>query len=227
MKLDASVRVPDRNVEVSLTVDSRRTLALVGPNGAGKSTVVAAIAGLINGASVSVDGVTLDGMPPERRRVGVVFQDYLLFPHLTVLENVAFGPRSLRLPEPLSLARSELDRIGIGDLADRRPHELSGGQAQRVALARALAADPVVLLLDEPLAALDVEVRDEVRAELAAHLADFAGATIVVTHELADVTTLAHDVVVLERGRVTQRGSVAELSGSPATPYVQRLTRSH
>jgi molybdate transport system ATP-binding protein len=223
VRLDARVRVPDRDVDVSLSVRSRRTLALVGPNGAGKSTVVAAIAGLLEGAQVTLDGRSLDALPPERRRVGVVFQDHLLFPHLTVLENVAFGPKAQRLPDPTGRAAAQLERLGLPELAGRRPGQLSGGQAQRVALARALAADPLVLLLDEPLAALDVEVRDDVRAELARHLADFQGVTIVVTHEIDDVAALAAEVAVVEGGSVTQTGTLDELRAAPATAYVRRL----
>jgi molybdate transport system ATP-binding protein len=177
---------------------------------------------------VRIGDRVLDEVPVEHRRVGYVFQDYLLFPHLSVLENVAFGPRALGhgRGEARAGASMWLERLGLGALAERRPRELSGGQAQRVALARALAAEPQVLLLDEPLAALDVEVRDEVRAELAAHLAEFAGATIVVTHDLADAVALATRTVVLEAGRVTQRGSLADLTAGPATPYVRRLTNS-
>lgn len=224
MRLDVDVRVPERGVDAAFQVHPGATLALVGPNGAGKSTLVQAIAGLIDSeGAVTLDGRELDALPPERRRVGVVFQDYLLFPHLSVLENVAFGPRSQGRRDARALASAQLDRLGLADLAHRHPAQLSGGQSQRVALARALAADPQVLLLDEPLAALDVEVRDEVRAELAAHLEGFAGATVIVTHDMDDVAAIARDVLVLERGRVTQRGTVRELIRAPATAYVERL----
>jgi len=153
----------------------------------------------------------------------MVFQDYLLFPHLTVLENVAFGPRVLNIQNPVDVAHNWLDRLGIADLASHRPPHLSGGQAQRVALARALATQPELLLLDEPLAALDAEVRDSVREDLAAHLRAVDVPTIVVTHSFEDVVALAHDVVVLEAGRVTQRATVRELIRSPATAYVRKL----
>jgi molybdate transport system ATP-binding protein len=155
-------------------------------------------------------------LPTEKRRIGYVFQDYLLFPHLSVLDNVAFGAS-----KPLAL--EWLDRIGIADLAAKRPREISGGQAQRVALARALATSPELLLLDEPLAALDAEVRDSVRQELAGHLKAWGGLTIVVTHSLDDVTALADDVVVLENGAVTQRATVRELVREPETAYVRKL----
>jgi molybdate transport system ATP-binding protein len=218
-------------LDAQLDARPGNTLVVVGPNGAGKSTLVSAIAGVIglDGGSIAVGGRVLADvasgidLPTERRRVGVVFQDYLLFPHLTALENVAFGPRATRMPDPRGIAADWLERLGVAELATRRPSQLSGGQQQRVALARALAADPEVLLLDEPLAALDVEVRDEVRAELARHLAVFGGVSVVVTHSLDDLTALGRDVVVLEAGRVTQRATVSELLLTPATPYTRRL----
>jgi molybdate transport system ATP-binding protein len=218
-------------LDLALDVQPGRTLALLGPNGAGKSTAIAALAGIlpIDGGSIRIGDRVLDDdsvhVEMERRRVGVVFQDYLLFPHLTVLENVAFGVRAggVGRREARRRATEWLERLSIGDLAERRAPQLSGGQAQRVALARTLAPEPEVLLLDEPLAALDAEVRGDVREELASHLASFGGVTVVVTHSLEDVVALARDVVVLERGAVTQRGSVRSLVREPATPYVERL----
>jgi molybdate transport system ATP-binding protein len=219
---------------LDLDVQPGRTLALLGPNGAGKSTAIGALAGIvpIDGGSIRVGDRVLDDdevhVEVEQRRVGVVFQEYLLFPHLSVLDNVAFGLRAAGVArrEARERAMGWLERLSIGGLAARRAPELSGGQAQRVALARTLAAEPDVLLLDEPLAALDAEVRDDVREELAAHLASFGGVTIVVTHSLEDVVALARDVVVLEAGAVTQRGSVRSLVREPATPYVARLVSS-
>lgn len=228
MSLTAELAVSRGTFDLSLSLEVRagKTLALLGPNGAGKSTALGALVGIIESSgSISLDGRWIDDLPVEQRRVGYVFQDYLLFPHLSVLENVAFGPRSLgRSKAAARIAAGEwLERLGISELAARRPAQLSGGQAQRVALGRALAASPELLLLDEPLAALDVEVRADVREELAKHLKDWGGLTIVVTHSLEDVAALADDVVVLEKGRATQRGTVRELVAAPATPYVTRL----
>ncbi|MDJ0335837.1 ATP-binding cassette domain-containing protein [Salinibacterium sp. G-O1] len=221
-------------LDLDLAVTAGRTLALLGPNGAGKSTALGLLAGTIDldSGSVVVNGRVLDDesthVETEHRRIGVVFQDYLLFPHLSVLENVAFGPRSSGIPRAAARSQSVqwLDRLGIADLASTRPPQLSGGQAQRVALGRALASNPELLLLDEPLAALDVEVREEVRGELGRFIHDWGGPTIVVTHLFDDVVALADDVVVIERGRATQRATVRELVQAPATSYVSRLVAS-
>jgi len=228
MSLHAEVAVARGTfgLELALDVVAGRTLALVGPNGAGKSTAVGAIAGIVaSTGTITLAGRRIDGLPVESRRVGYVFQDYLLFPHLTILENVAFGPRAAgtRPSDARAVAGEWLERFGMSDLASRRPAQLSGGQAQRVALARALAASPDVLLLDEPLAALDVEVRDDVRAELAGHLRGWGGLTIVVTHSLDDVVALADDVIVIENGRATQRATVTGLLEDPATDFGRRL----
>ena len=229
-------RRPSLRVSVDLDIAPGRTLALVGPNGAGKSTVIAAIAGLIGLESgriaidqrVVADGATGLDMPTPERRVGVVFQDYLLFAHLTVRDNIAFGARvrgggkeaARRAADPY------LERFGLSDLADRHPGSLSGGQAQRVALARALAAKPDVLLLDEPMAALDVELRADVRADLASHIRGFSGATLLVTHSLADVEAVADTVAVIEAGRITERGTLPELRAAGGAGFVQRLLAS-
>lgn len=221
-------------LDLDLAVTAGRTLALLGPNGAGKSTALGLLAGTIelDSGSVVVNGRVLDDqhthIETEYRRIAMVFQDYLLFPHLSVLENVAFAPRSASMPRAAAraLAREWLDRLGIADLAAMYPPQLSGGQAQRVALGRALASDPELLLLDEPLSALDVEVREEVRGELGRHIREWGGPTVVVTHLFDDVVALADDVVVIERGRATQRSTVRELVQNPATPYVSRLVAS-
>jgi ABC-type sulfate/molybdate transport systems ATPase subunit len=224
---DFSARRGSFEVAAAFEVAAGRPLALVGPNGAGKTTVLNVLAGhlAVESGSILLADRNVVGLAPEARRVGVVFQDFLLFPHLTVADNVAYGirMRGARRAVARAGALPWLERFELGQLAARYPHELSGGQAQRVALARALAAEPEALLLDEPMAALDVEIRDEVRAELARHLRDFAGPTVIVTHSAADVAVLAADVVVLERGIVTQHGTWAELRAAPATPYVARL----
>jgi molybdate transport system ATP-binding protein len=224
LALDLRIARPAFDVVASFEVPSGRTLALVGPNGAGKSTLLAAIAGLADAdGTVSLDGRELGGFPAERRGVGVVFQDFLLFPHLTVRDNVAF-PLRVRGVER-SAADPWLERFDLLDLEARHPGELSGGQAQRVALARALASDPAVLVLDEPMAALDVEIRDEVRADLARYLRAFDGPTIVVSHDVDDAAALADEIAVIERGAIVQRGTLPELAAAPATPWVARFAR--
>jgi molybdate transport system ATP-binding protein len=221
------VERPDFRLEAEFEVAAGRPLALVGPNGAGKTTALNALAGHVplDGGRILLGTRDVTSLPAETRRIGVVFQDFLLFPHLSVADNVAYGVRmrGTRRAAARAATRPWLERFELAALAARYPHELSGGQVQRVALARALAAEPDALLLDEPMAALDVEVRDEVRAELAGYLHDFAGPTVIVTHSAADVAALAAAVVVLERGTVTQRGAWKSLRAAPATPYVERL----
>ncbi len=222
------------SLDVAITVPAGSTLAIIGPNGAGKSTALLAIAGAValDRGHVTIDGRVLDApaarpVPPERRGVAVVFQSALLFPHLRVLDNVAFGPRAQGAGrvEARAAASAWLERFGIAALADRRPAELSGGEAQRAALARALAVDPAVLLLDEPLAGLDVALHEAVQTELAAHLRAVGTAAILVTHSRADVAALADDVLVLDGGRVVQHGTLAALTAQPATEFVARFTR--
>ncbi|MDT4892915.1 MAG: molybdate transport system ATP-binding protein [Pseudonocardiales bacterium] len=220
-------------VDAQLCVRAGEVVALLGPNGAGKSTVLRAVAGLVAARSgrIAVAGTVVDEpacrvfVPTERRRVGVVFQDHRLFPHQRVLDNVAFGARARGVGRDAARtsARGWLERLGVGELAARRPRALSGGQAQRVALARALASDPAALLLDEPLAALDVQTRADVQGELRTHLADFAGPTLLVTHDPVEALLLANRIVVLEDGHVVQQGAAAEITRRPATPYVARL----
>ncbi|MCK9902470.1 ABC transporter ATP-binding protein [Parafrankia colletiae] len=221
-------------LDADLAVEPGRTLAVLGPNGAGKSTLLRALAGLVplQRGRIELDGAVLDDpqahrfVPPERRGAGYVFQDYLLFPHLSAIDNVAFGPRvrhRVRRAAARAAAREMLDRLGLAEVAHLRPGALSGGQAQRVALARALAPGPGILLLDEPLAALDAGTRLEVRAEIRALLPTLDVPVVMVTHDPVDALTLADDVAVLERGRVVQRGEPAEVITRPRTPYVARL----
>jgi ABC-type sulfate/molybdate transport systems ATPase subunit len=219
---DIAVPLRDFRLELSLAI-AAETVALVGPSGAGKSTILRAIAGLVHPVAGSVtvgDRVWFDrerriDLPPEERSVGFVFQHYALFPHLTVEQNVAFsgGERTHDL----------LGRLGIAHLAKARPRQLSGGERQRVALARALARDPEVLLLDEPLSALDPHTRDQVRHELAGQLAEFSLPTLLVTHDAADAIALATRIGVVRQGRIVQLGTAAELAANPADEFVARV----
>jgi molybdate transport system ATP-binding protein len=226
--LEARIRVerPAHVTDVELTAGAGEVIALVGPNGAGKTTLLRALAGtLAYAGSVTVDGRSWDGLPPYHRRVGLVHQEHALFPHLDALANVAFGPRSrgARRTTAEALARDLLDRLGVGDLADRRPDQLSGGQSQRVAVARALATGPRLLLLDEPFAALDVSVAQALREELAVHLAGFDGVTLLVTHDPVDMFTLAGRLLVLQDGRIAQDASPHDVAAQPATAHAARL----
>ncbi|MFB7214105.1 ABC transporter ATP-binding protein [Streptomyces sp. NPDC056255] len=227
--LDARL-VVDRGafrLDVALTVAPGEVVALLGPNGAGKTTALRALAGLtpLTGGHLRLDGATLERTPPESRPVGVVFQDYLLFPHLTALDNVAFGPRcqGAAKAEARAQAAEWLDRLGLADHTGAKPRRLSGGQAQRVALARALATRPRLLLLDEPLAALDARTRLEVRTQLRRHLAEFEAVAVLVTHDPLDAMVLADRLVVVEHGEVVQEGSPADIARHPRTDYIAQL----
>lgn len=229
--LDAHLTVSrgDFTLDLALAVSPGTTVALIGPNGAGKSTALLALAGFVplESGEVMIDGLPVDPRP-ERRRVGLVLPQPMLFPHLTVRENIAFGPRARGRGRAESdrVADDWITRVGLSGLESRRPAHLSGGQAQRVALARALAVEPELLLLDEPLAALDVNSRDAVRAELAEHVRAFAGVCIVVAHDRDDVEALADEVIVLEQGRAVQRASLSRLAAEPVTDFVRRFTAS-
>lgn len=227
--LDARL-VVDRgtfHLDVALTVAPGEVVALLGPNGAGKTTALRALAGLtpLTGGHLRLDGATLERTPPESRPVGVVFQDYLLFPHLTALDNVAFGPRcqGASKTEARAQAAQWLDRLGLADHTGAKPRRLSGGQAQRVALARALATRPRLLLLDEPLAALDARTRLEVRTQLRRHLAEFEAVAVLVTHDPLDAMVLADRLVVVEHGEVVQEGSPSDIARHPRTDYIAQL----
>ncbi|MGH8823128.1 MAG: sulfate/molybdate ABC transporter ATP-binding protein [Jiangellaceae bacterium] len=220
-------------LDVAFGVGSGEVVVLLGPNGAGKSTVLSTLAGLLNpdaGRIVLADVVLVDTaarvhLPPQQRQVGLVLQDYLLFPHLSAIENVAFGLRARGVPRATARGTASrwLERMDLADLGERRPRELSGGQAQRVALARALAGDPAMLLLDEPLAALDAGTRPAVRADLRRHLTAFHGATVLVTHDPLEALVLGDRIIVVEQGRVVQEGPPEELTRHPRTDYVARL----
>ncbi len=222
------------SLDVELAIEAGTTSAVVGPNGAGKTTLLRALAGLrqLSSGRIDLDGDVLDDpatgtyVPPERRPVGVVFQDNLLFPHLDARDNVAFGLRSRGCSrgEARRQASAWLDRVGLGGRERSRPAELSGGQMQRVALARALAPSPRLLLLDEPLAALDATTRNDVRRDLRRHLATFPGVRLLITHDPVDAAVLADHLVVLDGGRITQTGTPAEITARPRTPWVAELT---
>jgi molybdenum ABC transporter ATP-binding protein len=218
------VSVPLRAFELHLSLEVASTFALVGPSGAGKSTVLGAIAGLVKPAAGRIscdDEVWCDGeegvfVPPERRRVGLVFQEYALFPHLTVRQNIEYARR-----HP---ADDYLDRFQIAHLEHARPGSLSGGERQRVALARALARDPEILLLDEPLSALDAHTKIDVRAELQQLLAGLEIPTLLVTHDFEDAAALADRVGVIVEGRIRQTGTPTDLVAQPADPFVASFT---
>jgi molybdate transport system ATP-binding protein len=220
-------------LDIDLHVDDGEVVALLGPNGAGKTTALRAIAGLqpLDHGRITLDGTVLDDpaadvfVPTADRPIGVVFQDYLLFPRLTALDNIAFGLRARGHDKASARtqARRWLERFALTDHAHARPRTLSGGQAQRVALARALATDPRLLLLDEPLAALDAGTRVEVRTELRRHLATFAGARLLITHDPVDALVLADRLVIIEDGHITQTGTPAQVTARPASRYVAQL----
>jgi len=223
----------DFRLALDFSVAAGEVLGVLGPNGAGKTTLLRTLAGLgaLSRGRIELAGAVLDDpsrqlfIPPERRPVGLVFQNYRLFPHLSVCDNVAFAARARGAGRHASRLAAEdwLDRLGLAEFAARRPAQLSGGQAQRVALARALAADPGLLLLDEPLAALDARTRLEVRAELRRHLSAFDGPSLVVTHDPLEAMVLTDRLLVLENGRVVQQGTPAEVARRPASQYVARL----
>jgi molybdate transport system ATP-binding protein len=235
VNLDAAVDLTQGSfrLKVELPVAAGTTTAVLGPNGAGKSTLLRVLAGstAIDAGHVRLGDRPLDEparrvfVPTEARRVGLVHQELLLFPHLSVLDNVAFGPRCAgrRRAEARAMARTWLERVGLAETADAMPRSLSGGQAQRVALARVLVTEPDLLLLDEPLSALDAGTRGVTRRDLRRYLDGFAGATVLVTHDPLDALALADRVVVLEAGLVTQGGPIGEITAHPRTRYVADL----
>jgi molybdate transport system ATP-binding protein len=238
--LDAHLVVSSGNgfrLDVRLTIPNGQTAALLGPNGAGKSTAVRAIAGLapLEEGRLELHGRVLDDpsasvfVPAADRHIGVVFQDYVLFPHLTVADNIGFGLRSIGASRATAEAKvaAWLHRLGIADLADRRPGDLSGGQAQRVALARALIVEPALLLLDEPLAALDVTTRVALRRVVADHLDAYEGPRLLITHDPTEAYLLADQIHVIENGTITQVGTADDIRLRPRTPYAADLAGSN
>ena len=234
LRADVRIRLGDLDLRAAVNAEPGQVVAVLGPNGAGKSTLLRSLAGLqpLTGGALVVAGRCWDEpgrlprpVPARHREVGLVLADPLLFPHLSVLENVAFGPRARGSSRPAARARArlELDHVGLAHLADARPRELSSGQAQRVSVARALAADPQLLLLDEPMAALDVATRSRMRAGLADRLSGYAGVTVVVTHDPLDALSLADQLVFLESGAIVQAGTPADVVSCPRDPYVAQV----
>jgi molybdate transport system ATP-binding protein len=220
-------------LDLDLDVEQSAVVAVVGPNGAGKTTLVRALAGLLplDRGRIAIAGTVVEDpaarirIPPEGRSVGVVFQEHRLFANLTALENVAFGLRANGVPRAVARSKAAgwLQRVGLPEVAGLRPSELSGGQAQRVALARALATEPAVLLLDEPLAAVDAAARADLRHVLRAELRRYPGARLVVTHDPVEAAALGDRLIVIEEGRITQEGPLVEVTARPRSPWVATM----
>lgn len=235
LTLDVELNRGVLELEASLSVEAGDCLALVGPSGAGKSTLLRIVAGLTrpDAGRVALDGeVWLERdrvgggrvVSADRRRIGYVFQEYALFPRMSAWRNVAYGIRGSGRSERRERAHRMLERFGLADRADARPAELSGGERQRVALARALATDPSLLLLDEPLSALDARTRAAASAELAQLLGSTEIPSVIVTHDFAEAALLSDRIAVLDRGRIVQEGTAAELAAAPASAFVADLT---
>jgi molybdate transport system ATP-binding protein len=233
--LEARVRtgVGDFDLDVQLEVAAGELVAVLGPNGAGKTSLLRALAGLLplNAGRVILEGRVLEDpeagihVPSEKRPIGMVFQDYLLFPHLSVLENVAFGLRARGMARAAAIAEAGrwLERVGLPGEWNRKPSSLSGGQAQRIALARVLAGNPALLLLDEPMAALDASTKVDFRRDLRRHLESFPGVRLLVTHDPLEAMAMADRLVVLENGRVLQSGTPSDVTQHPRSRYVADL----
>src|SRR6266480_5514917 len=221
------------HLDINFSAEKGKTTVLLGESGAGKSTALHLLAGLLHPerGHISLEGITYFdskrhiAIPPQERPFGYVFQDYVLFPHLTTFENVAFGLRAQHLPHKVVRQRVDeaLEQVHLAAYDQRRPAQLSGGQQQRVAIARALALHPQLLLLDEPLAALDVQTRREVRQELRNLLSRAGITTIMVTHQYLEALLFGHHILVLDHGRVIQQGGQYELRDTPRSAYVAEL----
>jgi molybdate transport system ATP-binding protein len=220
-------------LQADLEAAPGEVLAVLGPNGAGKSTLLRTLSGLeaLTSGSITLGPLVLDDattdtfMPAQNRPVALVFQNYRLFPHLSVRDNIAYAPRAQGASRATARARADtwLQRLDLTALANRRPAQISGGQAQTVALARALAAEPDLLLLDEPLSALDAKTRLDVRAQLRSHLQTFAGPVLIITHDPLEAMIMADRLLVIENGQVVQTGTPAHIAAQPATQYVAQL----
>jgi molybdate transport system ATP-binding protein len=226
---DVAARLGQFELDVDIRVAPGECLALAGPSGAGKTTVLRIVAGLVRpdrGRVACNDAIWLDtasgvDRPPEQRRVGYLFQDYALFPHLSAWRNVAYALRETARADRKERAHQLLERLNVAHRADARPGTLSGGERQRVALARALARDPHALLLDEPLSALDARTRAHATRELAATLARLTDVpTLLVTHDFTEAAQLSDRIAVIDAGRIVQHGSADELAAQPASAFV-------
>ncbi|MBN9607749.1 MAG: hypothetical protein BGO26_09790 [Actinobacteria bacterium 69-20] len=226
-----ALRLGAFDLDVAVAAEPGEVVAVLGPNGAGKSTLLGVLAGLLrpDSGEIRLGERVLGGdgafVSPEQRRVGLMGQDPLLFPHLTAVENIAFGPRSQGVAKARARAAAQdwLRRLALDEFADRKPAELSGGQRQRVALARALAAKPELLLLDEPLGALDAQTAPEIRHVLRTHIRAAGITTVLVTHDVLDAATLSDRVVVLDHGRVVETGPTAEVLAAPRSEFTAAL----
>src|SRR6476620_7550536 len=227
LEAEIEVRRGDVTVAAMFAAGDRETIAIPGPNGAGKTTIVETIAGLVPTADARIllDDEPIHDLPPDRRPIGIAFQDGVLFPHLSVLENVAFPVRArgARSRAARTHALELLERLAPGIEPGAKPAALSGGERQRVALARALAGTPRVLILDEPLSAVDVSARADLRALLRRTLRDFDGPRLLVTHDPVEAMTLADRLVILEDGRVSQTGTPRDIRDAPRTRYAADL----
>jgi molybdate transport system ATP-binding protein len=234
LEADIRLRLSRLNLDATFTVAAGEVLALLGPNGSGKSTTLRALVGLLplSGGRVVLDGTVLEDparrvrIAPEKRPIALMFQDYLLFPHMSALENVAFGLRCRGTDKKTARekAAAALARLGLDEVVEAKPGAMSGGQQQRVAMARALVTDPRLLLLDEPLAALDVSIKTNVRRLLRDVLSKSNAANVLVTHDLLDAVALGDRMIVIENGEVVQTGTPAEVTARPRSPYVADLT---
>jgi putative spermidine/putrescine transport system ATP-binding protein len=216
--------------DVSFAIEPGEFFAMLGPSGSGKTSCLRLVAGFDTPSSgqVLLDGADVSGVPPYERNVNTVFQDYALFPHMTVLENVAYGPRvrGVGSEERASRARGMLELVQLGALGDRRPAQLSGGQRQRVALARALINRPRVLLLDEPLGALDLKLREEMQIELKSLQKKLGITFVYVTHDQGEALSMADRVAVFNKGKIEQLAAPRALYAQPATAFVARFVGS-
>jgi molybdate transport system ATP-binding protein len=234
LEADIRFRLGQFSLDTAFTVAPGEVLALLGPNGSGKSTTLQALTGLLPlaGGRIALDGTVLDDpaqrtrVAPEQRPIALMFQNYLLFPHMSALENVAFGLRARGIDKKIARQKASeaLARVGLEDQVPKKPAAMSGGQQQRVAMARALVTDPKLLLLDEPLAALDVSTKTDVRRLLRATLRQSTAANILVTHDLLDAVALGDRMVVIENGGIVQAGTPAAVTARPRSKYVADLT---